>query len=235
MVFAASSLAEAFNEVKAALQAQHPGLSITYNFAGTPTLRTQIEQGAKADVFASANGPQMELAVKAGVTQGKPVLFAANRLVVVTPGNSAKVQALGDLARPGVKLVLALRDVPVGGYAREAIGRMGASGEFGADFSDKALANVVSEEPNVRQTLSKVALGEADAAIVYTTDVTPDTSLRVKQIPIEDRFNVLALYPIAMVKGAAHPTAAEHFITYLRSPDGRAILARHGFREVPQR
>jgi molybdate transport system substrate-binding protein len=112
---------------------------------------------------------------------------------------------------------------------------MGASGEFGPDFSNRVLANLVSEEPNVRQTLAKVVLGEADTAIVYTTDVTPETAPKVRQISIEDRFNVLAFYPVAVVKGTAQPAGAERFIAYLRSAEGRAILAKHGFMEAPPR
>jgi molybdate transport system substrate-binding protein len=227
-------LTEVFNEVKNVLQAQYAGLYITYNFAGAPTLRTQVEQGARADVLATANEAQMGMAVKAGVIQSTPVLFAANCLVVVTPEDNARVHTLGDLAGPGVKLVLALKDVPAGGYARESLERMGASGEFGHDFPARVLANLVSEEPNVRQVLSKVVLGEADAAIVYRTDITPNVSVRTRQIPIQEHFNVTTLYPIAVVKGTARPAVAEQFIAYLRSPEGRAILTRHGFKEVPK-
>ena len=232
-VFAASSLTEVFGEVETALQARHPGLSIAYNFAGSPTLRTQIQQGARADVFASANQKQMDLAVKAGVIQNRPVLFAANGLVVATPGDSERVRQLADLARPGVKLVLALKDVPVGAYARESISRAQASGQFGPDFSNRVLANVVSEEPNVRQALSKVSLGEADAAIVYSTDIRPEAEKRLRQMVIPEAFNVIGVYPVAAVKGASNRAAAERFIAYLSSSEGRAILFRHGFKEVP--
>ncbi len=232
-VFAATSLTVAFNEVKTAFHAKNPRVSVTYNFAGTPTLRTQLEQGAKADVFASANVQQMDLAVKGGVIQGDAVLFAANKLVVVTPAFSTLVTTPGDLARPGVKLVLALKDVPVGGYARDAIAKMDASGEYGQGFASRTLANLVSEEPNVRQALSKVVLGEADAAIVYGTDVARDISAKVRQVAIPDPFNVLALYPIAVVKGAPNAPAAEQFIAFLRSPEGQAIMAGQGFGGVP--
>jgi molybdate transport system substrate-binding protein len=232
-VFAASSLTDAFNNAKTAFQAKNPKVSITYNFAGTPTLRTQLEQGAKADVFASANVQQMDLAVNSGVIQGGAVLFAANKLVVVTPASSALVNTPGDLARPGVKLVLALKDVPAGGYARDAIAKMDASGKYGRGFASRTLANLVSEEPHVKQALAKVALGEADAAVVYGTDVASDVSAKVRQIAIPDRFNVLALYPIAVVKGASNAPAAEQFIAFLRSPEGQAIMARQGFGGVP--
>ena len=233
-IFAASSLTEAFNEVKAALEAQHVGLSVTYNFAGTPTLRTQLEHGAKADLFAAANEEQMDLAIRAGVVSGAPVVFAENRLVVVTPSDSSAVLTLQDLAKPGVKLVLTLRDVPVGAYARAALARMAGAPEFAGNFAGSALANLVSEETNVRQALAKVVLGEADASIVYATDVTPDASPKLRRIAIPDAFNVLALYPVAVVKDSPHPAAAQAFIAFLRSPAGRAILAKHGFLEAPE-
>lgn len=232
-VFAASSLTDAFNDVQAALAAKYPKLAITYSFAGTSTLRTQLEQGANADVFASANTQQMNLAVQSGVVAaGAPVLFAANRLVVVVPTGAARIQTLADLAKPGLKLVLAQKDVPVGGYARDAISKMDASGQYGSGFSQKVLANLVSEESNVKQALAKVALGEADAAIVYSTDVTSDVASQVSALAIPDALNVVATYPIAVVKASKQPELAQWFVSYVLSPEGQAILKRHGFMEV---
>jgi len=234
-VFAASSLTDAFNGVKIALAAKYPKLTITYSFAGSSTLRTQLEQGATADVFASANTQQMDLAVQSGVVaSGESALFAANRLVVVVPTSDTKVQTLADLAKPGLKLVLAQKDVPVGGYARDAISKMDASGQYGAGFSQKVLANLVSEESNVKQALAKVALGEADAAIVYSTDVTKNMASQVTVLAIPDAQNVVAAYPIALVKAGKQPELAQRFISYVLSPEGQAILKRYGFMEVPQ-
>jgi molybdate transport system substrate-binding protein len=152
---------------------------------------------------------------------------------VVKPRGSYAVSGLQDLADTGVRLVLALGDVPVGGYAREAIARMGASGQFGEDFGDRVLANLVSEEVNVRQALAKVALGEADASIVYATDVTAEIESRVDTIEIPDIYNVAALYSIAIVKEAAHRSAAELFIDFVTSAEGQAIILAHGFGAAP--
>lgn len=228
-VFAASSLTEVFNEMAAAFQTRHPGTSVVLNFAGTPTLRTQLEQGARADVFASANQEQMELALRSGAVAGEPAAFATNRLVVVAPAGREPVQALGDLEKPGVKIVLALPNVPVGDYSRQSLQEMDASGDFPAGFASRVRSNVVSEESNVRQVLAKVALGEADAGIAYGTDVTPDIIDQVRTIEIPGEFNVLAVYPIALVKSASDSTRATAFIEFILAAEGQEILARYGF------
>jgi molybdate transport system substrate-binding protein len=228
-VFAASSLTDAFNEMATAFQEKHPEAQVVFNFAGTPTLRIQLEQGARADIFASANEPQMELAVQSGAVEGDPQAFAINRLVVVTSAGRGTVQTLSDLEKPGVKMVLALPNVPVGEYARQSLEQMDASGQFPADFASRVLANVVSEETNVRQVVAKVALAEADAGISYRTDITPDIAARVRTIDIPDEFNVLAIYPIAQVKNAPNPEGAASFLELVLSPEGQSILAKHGF------
>lgn len=228
-VFAASSLSEVFNEMAAAFQTRHPGSSVVFNFAGTPTLRTQLEQGAQADVFAAANQEQMELALRSGVVAGEPATFATNRLIVVAPAGRESVRSLGDLEKPGVKIVLALPNVPIGDYSRRSLQKMDDSGEFPAGFASRVLSNVVSEESNVRQVLAKVALGEADAGIAYGTDVTPAIRGQVRTIEIPDGFNVLAVYPIALAKSASNSTGAAAFIEFILSAEGQGILARYGF------
>ena len=175
----------------------------------------------------------MDLAIKNHAVQGPSQAFTSNRLVVITPADNKKVQTLADVAKPGLKLVLALKEVPVGGYARDALSKMNASEQFGADFSSKVLSNLVSEEQSVRQAVAKVVLGEADVAIVYGTDVTPDVAPKVKTIAIPDRYNVLAVYPIATVKGTPSVAAGQRFIEFLLSAEGQAILAKRGFGGVP--
>ncbi len=230
-VFAASSLTEAFNEIGRTLEQQYPGLKVTFNFAGSQALRTQIEQGARADVFASANQQQMDLAIEhKAVANGAASIFATNKLVVaVSRSSSAQITSLKDLAKPGIKLVLAQSDVPVGGYSRDALNKLSANPDFGADFGSRVLKNLVSEETNVRQVLAKVQIGEADAAIVYTTDITPQAAGSVKQLPIPDQYNVIASYPIAAVVGNKEPELAKAFIAFVRSPEGQAILLKYGF------
>jgi molybdate transport system substrate-binding protein len=230
-VFAASSLTDAFNEIATQFQSANPGVKVTYNYNGTPTLRTQLEQGAHADVFASANTDQMDMAVRSGlVITGTQKNFAQNKLTIVVPkDNPAKITGPVDLAKPGIKLVLAQKDVPVGGYARDAFTKMSTNATYGADFSDRTLKNLVSEESNVKQVLSKVQLGEADAAVVYTTDITPDAAASVMQIAIPDQFNVIATYPFARLKDAKQPELADAFVSYVLGTQGQATLKKWGF------
>src|ERR1041384_4584469 len=226
-VFAAASLTDAFTEIGKKYEATHPGVSVTFNFAGSQALRTQIEEGAPADVFASANKTEMDALVRDGfVVQGTSQVFLTNKLIVILPAsNTAHVAKLEDLASPGVKLVLAAEEVPVGKYARQAFDQM--SGQFGNDFKDKVLANVVSNEDNVRQVVAKVQLGEADAGIVYTSDTVAAPDLKTIEIPMEE--NVIAKYPIAPLIKSANPDLARAFIDYVLSSDGQNILQKWGF------
>ncbi len=228
-VFAAASLTAAFNQMAKDVQAANPGTKIALNFAGSPTLRTQLAQGARADVLASADQANMQSAQQDGSIAGTPQIFAMNRLVVIVPAGGGPVGSLQDLAKPGVKIDLAQPDVPVGSYARQAFMNMGQDPSFGAGFAAKVLGNVVSQEPDVKAVLSKVALGEADAGVVYTTDVTHDFHSRVKEIAIPDQFNVIGQYPIAVVKGAPNPAGAQQFINYVLSPAGQQVLKDNGF------
>lgn len=229
-VFAASSLTDAFGEMKQAIEAANPGTTITFNFAASSTLETQLEQGARADVFASADEVQMAKAQKAGVLAGDSRLFVRNIPVVIVPANNpAGIAGPRDLAKPGVKLVLAAKEVPIGNYARQIIDKMSQDPAYGADFGQQALANVVSNETNVRQVVSKIQLGEGDAGIVYSTDVTPAVRGQVKIIPIPEKVNVIAQYPAAVVKGAPNAAGAQAFLDYLVASAGRATLAKWGF------
>ena len=229
-VFAASSLAEPFRAVADAFEADNPGVEVTFNFAGSQALRTQLEHGAQADVFASADWSQMAAVRKANLLGNTPEYFATNRLAVVTPANSSAVQSLGDLAGPGVSIAIASAEVPAGAYARATLDLMTESADFPDDFADKALANVVTHETNVRAVAQKVALGEVDAGIVYETDVKGGQhggSFRVIQIPLE--FNPAAEYPIATLLEAANPQVALDFVAFVQGDDGQAILREYGF------
>lgn len=229
-VFAAASLTEAFTEIGAAFDAANPGITTTFNFAGSQALRTQIEEGAPADVFASASGKEMETLetgrfVDAGVSQ----VFLTNKLVVIQPAdNPASLKKLEDLAKPGIKIVLAAEEVPVGKYARQALDLMDAA--FGAAFKDKVLANVVSNEDNVKQVVAKVLLGEADAGIVYVSDVVAAPELRSTEIPPD--LNVIAKYPIAPLLRSENAELAAKFIEYVLSAEGQAVLSKWGFAPV---
>ena len=229
-VFAAASLTEACQEIGAAFEAAQPGARVVYNFAGSQQLAQQIAQGAPVDLFASANGRQMEVAIAAGrVVTGTQRVFVRNRLVVVYPReNPARPRTLQDLARPGLKLVLATKAVPIGQYALDFLDKAARDAAFGVAFKERVLRNVVSYEENVRAVLSKVALGEADAGIVYSSDITGDAAERVGRIEIPDALNTIAAYPIAPIADARQPELARAFIDYLLAPEAQAILARYG-------
>lgn len=226
-VFAAASLTDAFTEIGKNFEAANPGVIVTFNFAGSQALRTQIEEGAPADLFASANKTEMDnLIAGAFVAQDAPKLFLSNKLVVILPANNPTgVETLEDLAKPGIKLVLAAEEVPVGKYARQALDTM--KGQFGNDFKDKVLANVVSNEDNVKQVVAKVQLGEADAGIVYTSDAVAAPDLKTIEIPVE--LNVIAKYPIAPLTRSTNANLATAFIQYVLSSDGQVVLQKWGF------
>jgi molybdate transport system substrate-binding protein len=149
--------------------------------------------------------------------------------VIYPNGNPTGVRELQDLARPGLKVVTAAPEVPIGVYTQSMLETMSRDSAFGANFKDRVNANVVSREPNVRQVVAKITLGEADAAVVYSSDVTPDAARNPGRLEIPDRFNTLATYPIAMVRGASNASAAEAFIAYVLSAPGQATLQKWGF------
>jgi molybdate transport system substrate-binding protein len=225
-VFAAASLTDAFTDVETTLEAANPGLDIVNNFAGSQALVTQLTEGAPADVAALASNSTMTDAIEAGVVTAEPKTFVENLLTIVVPSdNPAGIASAADLAKPGIKLVLAQEDVPVGNYSRQSLCNMGIdTATYGDNFVAKVAGNVVSLEDNVRSVLSKVALGEADAGIVYTSDVTGD----VLAIAIPDEVNELATYPIAPVATGDQQLAGA-YISYILSPAGQAILASYGF------
>jgi molybdate transport system substrate-binding protein len=227
-VFAASSLTNAFNELAPTFQRAHPELQVRLNFGASSALRSQIQLGAPADVFASADYEQLEPLRKAGLVSA-PTTFARNRLTVVVPNeNPAKLHSPRDLARPGLRLVATAEAVPIGRYTQEALAKLARERGYPADFVVQVNRNVVSREPNVRAVLAKVELGEADAAVVYESDARAST--RVKAISIPEKANIIAEYPVAVLAGSANKPGAEALVRYLRSRAGRAILKRHGFR-----
>lgn len=233
IVFAASSLKDAFEGMSAAVQAKGIGKP-SYNFAGSQALLAQLQQGAVADVFASADEKTMLAAIDAGVVpSGTQRLLATNKLVVIVPpGAGPKVASLNDLVKPGTKIVLADPSVPAGNYTSKLLDKMSADKAYGADFKDRVLANVVSKENNVRQVLTKVQLGEADAGVVYVTDARApgaSGSGKVGTLDIPDEYNVVAQYYIAPVIAPPHATASLRFIKYTRAEDGQKALESFGF------
>ncbi|MCL4231256.1 MAG: molybdate ABC transporter substrate-binding protein [Dehalococcoidia bacterium] len=230
VVFAASSLTNAFKEAGTRFEEKNPEAKVTFNFAASSALATQINEGAPADVFASADANQMKNVTGNG-NAAESVIFAANLPVVVVPKSGSPVASFSDLAKPGVRLVLAGPEVPVGKYAREILANASKpAGGISADFAGSVLANVKSNEANVRAVLTKVQLGEADAGIVYSTDAAIATAdVKVTEIPAA--FNIIAQYPIAALKGAKNGAAARAWVAFITGPEGQAILAKFGFRK----
>ena len=216
-VFAAASLTAAFRAVATAFEAQHPGTKVSFNFAGSPTLVQQIREGAPADVFASADEATMQRLVEAGAVSGTPRIFAGNLLqIAVAKGNPHRIAGLADLGKPGLVVVLCGDTVPCGRYGLEAFAKAGAKAPAG------------SREPDVKSVLNKVALGEADAGLVYVTDVRAARD-KVEGVDIPTNHDVVARYPIAALRDAAHADAARAFIAFVLSDPGTKILGEYGF------
>jgi len=230
-VFAAASLTAAFQEIGDTFAVDHPEADLAFNFAGSQQLASQIKEGAQADVFASANQRQMDGVVAAGdVISGTQRAFARNRLVVVIPpDNPAELRGLADLGRPDLKMVLAAKAVPAGSYALAFLGKASAHPDFTPAYSATVMANVVSFEDDVVGVLGKVAQGEADAGIVYLSDVSGPADPKVLRIDIPEALNVIATYPIAPLANAQHPDLAQAFVDHVLSPQGQAVLVKHGF------
>ena len=218
-VFAAASLADAFAEMA----------------LGRQRLRAQLELGAMADVFASANTVQMDLAVEADLVWSSPATFTTSSLAVIASGNAetGRIRSLEDLTAPGVRLVLAHPSVPAGAYARRLLENLSEEGSpLGKDFGSRVLANLASEETNVRNVEQKVILGEADAAVVYRSGAEralAESPGNIKLVPLSAVKNVHVTYPIAVLNNSERPALAAAFVAFVLSPQGQEILSRHGF------
>jgi molybdate transport system substrate-binding protein len=224
-VSAASSLTDAFTEIGDAFETANPGTTVAFNFGPSDGLAGQIDEGAPVDVFASASPTWMDSVQDDGPGVTDRADFAQNRLAIIVPaGNPAGIENLDDLTEDGVQLVLAAEGVPAGDYAREILRDAG--------ISKAAMANVVSNEEDVKAVITKVMSGDADVGIGYVTDVTPDVSDQITLIPIPDEENVVATYPIAVVNGSQEADLAQGFVDYVLG-DGQQTLAEYGFLPPP--
>lgn len=216
-VFAGSSLTDAFKKAGDQLKLKSPGTDFVFNFGSSSTLATQIINGAPADVFASADDANMQKIMDAKLNDGTPAIFVSNRLqIAVAAGNPKGITGLADLAKPGLIVVLAAPTVPAGKYALEALQKAGVT------------VKGASQEVDVRAVLNKVTLGEADAGIVYVTDVK-SAGARVTGVDIPEQHQVIARYPITIVKETKNPRLAKAYVDYLLSDDGQKLLAEFGF------
>ncbi|MCZ7462135.1 molybdate ABC transporter substrate-binding protein [Streptomyces sp. WMMC940] len=213
-VLAAASLTDVFRTAGAAYEKSHPGTRITFSFAGSQELAAQVEQGAPADALVTADTKTME---RLRADTGTPEVIAGNRLVIATAeGNPEEIDGLEDLADPGLKVVLAAPEVPVGRYSRKILD------------AQKITVKPVSQEPSVRAVLSKVELGEADAGLVYRTDAATAPG-KVDAVEIPDEQNAIAEYPAATLKTSKNAEAAGAFVAWLSSPEAQKILGDAGF------
>lgn len=227
-VFAASSLTEAFEDLARDFEAEHPEIAVRLTFAGSQALRLQIEQGADADVFASADERHMLALTELGEVAASFV-FARNELVVIVPlDNPAGIEHFADLPEAG-SIVVGLESVPIGAYTRTLLEN--AAQVYGAAFFDAVWSKVVSEEGNVRLVRAKVELGAVDAAIVYATDAAASDG--VARIAIPAQLNVRSAYTLGRVDRTSRADAAVLFLEYVRSPAGRAALEARGFLVAP--
>lgn len=227
LVYAASSLKDAFEELEEAFERENPGVDIRLNFAGSQVLRLQIEQGAPADVYASANEDHMAALQRAGF-MGDASIFASNSLALIVPQENpagiARFEELSDAQR----LVVGTGNVPVGEYTEALL--KDAEKTLGAAFREAVTSSVVSRESNVRLVRGKVELGEADAAIVYRTDAVSSDAVGMIDIPSE--LNQVAHYPMAVASGSKNESLARSWVHFVQSPAGQRILTRHGFQTV---
>jgi molybdate transport system substrate-binding protein len=228
-VLAASSLQEAFPRIADAFSKANGGAKVTFEFAGSDELATQIEEGAKADVFAAASTKYPDALASKGTVE-KPVAFATNTLVAATPTGSSKVSDLAALSSPGLKLVIGAAGVPVGDYTRKVLTALDAS--EGAGWSAAVMRNVVSEEQSVKSIVAKLTSGDADAGFVYVTDVKA-AGQKLTAIAIPAAAKPSATYPIAVVSSSGKKDLAQKWVDYVRSADGQRILLAAGFGPPP--
>jgi molybdate transport system substrate-binding protein len=227
-VFGAASLSDALAAVKTAYEAAVPEMRLTLATDASSTLRTQIEQGAPADVLLSADRKNPIALVDSGLADGDAVDFARNQLTIIVPvDNPAAIASPRDLGRTAIKVIAAGDDVPITKYANQAVQQLAGLAGYPADLVAAYTANVVSKEENVKAIVSKIELGEGDAAIVYRTDALASSKVAIVEIAPEA--NVIAAYAGVVIKGSAHPTEAHALLAWLAGPDGAAILVTFGF------
>jgi len=228
-IFAATSLTDAFEALRTAFLDERPQAQVSLHFANSSTLAAQLLQGAPADIFASANAAQMQLVLEGDLATAADIEhFAYNQLALITPAdNPAELHALADLARPGVLLVLAAESTPIRSYTDAMLEAYAQ--EHDERFLRAVYGNVASEERNVRLVTARVALGEADAGIVYVSDSMGDIAADLHVIDIDPAYNQLAAYPVAQLSEARNPSLARYFVDFLLSPPAQRILASFGF------
>jgi molybdate transport system substrate-binding protein len=231
-VYAAASLRDVLTDAWAVYQGDHPSFRPRLSLGASSALRIQIEQGAPADLFLSADTDQPEALRYAGLTDGEPTPFAANRLLLITPAEDpGGVSTAADLARPGLRIVAAGEAVPITSYARQLLRNLSDDAGYPADLVDAYERNVLSREPDVAAVATRIRLGEADAAIVYATDALGDARLRVIQLP--GAAHVAVQYAGVVLAASPSKGLAHRLLDWLAGPQGQAVLAEHRFLAPP--
>lgn len=231
MVYAAASLQRALEEIVPAYSRATPGMTLIVSTGASSALRTQIEQGAPADLFLSADPQQATALVEGGLSAGNPRIFTTTELTIIKPVDATEVLEPADLARTGVKIVAAGASVPITRYANRVVANLAKLDGFPAGFAEAYAANVVSREDDVRAVVAKIELGEGDAAIVYRTDALAVDAIAPIEIPAAA--NVEARYAGVVIESSAHGAEAAAFLDWLVGSEGRKILASHGFSPPP--
>ena len=228
-IYGAASLKGVLDKVKTAYETANPGTTLTISTDSSATLETQIEQGAPADVFLSADTTNPKKLVDKGLAAGAPVTFAGNKLTIIVPtANPAGIKTPADLAKTGVKVIAAGDAVPITKYATMLVANLAKESGYPADFAAKYTANIASKEDNVKAIVAKIELGEGDAGIVYVTDAKASTKVTTVDV-VPDTANVPATYAGVVVKASKNAAAAQAFLTWFAGPDGQAILSSFGF------
>ena len=227
-VYGAASLKGALEQAKAAYEAANPGTTVTLSTDSSSALETQIEQGAPADVFLSADTTNPKKLVDAGLADGAPVTFAGNELTVIVPAdNPAGITSPADLAKARVRVIAAGDEVPITKYATQLVDNLAKEAGYPADFAAAYAANTASKEDNVKAVVAKIELGEGDAGIVYVTDARAST--KVATIDVPESANVPAAYDGVVVKDSTNAAAGKAFLAWFAGPEGQAILGALGF------
>lgn len=227
-IYGAASLKGVLDKVKTAYETANPGTTLTVSTDSSSALEMQIEQGAPADVFLSADSSNPQKLVDGGFASGDPVSFAGNKLTIIVPkGNPAGISSPLDLAKSGVKVIAAGDEVPITKYAKQLVDKLAAAAGAPADFAAKYAANVASKEDNVNAVVGKIELGEGDAGIVYVTDAK--ASSKVDTVDVPDAENVPASYAGVVTKASQNQDAAKAFLSWFAGPEGQAILSQFGF------
>jgi len=232
-VFCAAGLSAAFQDLGQVYK-NETNISIAYNFDGAQVLRTQIENGAYADVFVSGSNKHMNALEAEGFIDNSSVYVLAKnwQAIIVPKDNPAQIENLSDLAKPGVKIVMGSRDLPITDVTLQILNKTANDTAFGPDFKKKVLANVISQETNINFIVSKVALGEADAAFAHKSEVSPTYAAKVALIEIPERYNVKSEYTIGILSESRNPAEARRFLVLVGSDKGREILIKHGYEVV---